>query len=253
MKKYITFVLATAICQAVTAQSVKGSPLSFKTANLSDNSRQDFSFLDRLYLIAKTINPHSSIIPNGDTLLIGFDLPPWNKLSDSLLLEYAKTYYDAFSVAMTKDSMKFKMIGVQVCNDPFHCGTAWYDMSTHDFTVKHPLKERMQFFFQPSFWPCNVHVTQMYNSKKTMVLYYYIDSNYVYAGPDYIQSFSQSASAIISDLIYKSPPKIRKSYENLIVLFCCNGRLAYFWRYPINNERRSSLYKIKYYESSKAP
>ncbi|MEP7372272.1 MAG: hypothetical protein ABI675_02715 [Chitinophagaceae bacterium] len=250
MKLYLISIL---FLISFTCQAQDEKPLMpvVKTMNVDfDNTRKDLSLLDRLWLTAKVINPNSHIIPNKDSLFITFDLPPWIKLPDSLFLYYCQTYYEALSISFVKDSMKYKAIGIQVCNDSLHCGIAWYDMSTHDYKKQASFSEKATRFLQANFFQNVVMTSEPFNDKSAMILRYYIDTSFNYTQPNFIYSYFHCVSIILADLIYKSPSKIRRKYDELIVLFCCQGRLQYFWRIPINKDQLSKFYTLKYYEST---
>lgn len=250
-KSILSIILFTSLFVEGQNRTARTQPKAeFGSDIIFDNSPNDLSTLDQFYLISKTINPNAAIVPNKDTLLIQFDLPPWVKLSDSLLLVYAKTYFDALSIFLTKNSVTFKWIAIQVCNDPLHCVTAWYEVKSliyKDFS----LTEKTQYFLQANFHPNLPSEEEKSTGKHALVLRYFIGNADIYSRYNYIRSYNQMVCTILAYMLQKSPKKIREKYDEIITLYWDSQyHLQYFWRMPLNNEQLSRLFKISWYESN---
>ena len=242
--------MATLICKGQKQNARADTIIRADVKLYSDHAKKDLSTLDRFLLIAKSTVQHSFVAPNKDTLLIEFNPPTWAPIPDSLLPRVAQIYYQTLSIAMTRDSMKYKVIGIQICNDPTNCFTTWFPMQTHKWNLKLTFKQKLGIFLSANFWPCDAQARETTNGK-ALVIHYFIDSTNLFSQLDYVESFFQSSSTIIADLIYKSKSKWAKELKELIVIFCRNGSLAYFWRFPIIPEQMSKIYKIKFFERTR--
>jgi hypothetical protein len=250
MKKqiFLLLIIAVQVCKAQN-DIQNNTPGIIRINPVLDNSRKSLSLLDELLLAVKSFYPKSNVGIKGDTLVTQFffrDL----KIPDSLLMTITQAYYDGFAMVLKKDSVKQRYLGVQICKDAFDCGTALFDMKTHNFDRPKSLKDKLNSFLYAGFWSNSMMESPKYKRKKSLIICYYIDTLKPFSQKEYVESIYQCASATIGNQIYQHGSKDSKQYKELLVLFCRNGRLAYFWRFPISARSMDRLYSIKFYESS---
>lgn len=239
-----------AVAEGQSTMSYGDRPVAIATTVLRDSTRNDWTLLDRIYLIRRIINPASNCYPKGDSLIVIFEVPP--SINDSASVRnYGSKCFDAISTAFTKENMIYKNVVLALCIDSFRCYYADYDM--RDFKYKnYDFRTTVQMALNASIWPTLLLDYPEPNKKKTLALYHLIDTTNLYSKIEYIIAYYQSVSQIVADIIHKDRGA-RRQYDQLLSVFSVQGNFLHYWRMPVSDETMRELYWIRYFESSIPP
>lgn len=243
MIKY--FIILTFLTQSVKAQErpVQLGQLRF------DGTRKNWSDLDRMYLIAKAIHPASYVVPSADTLTFSFSILE-GPVDSAYLIYLRNSTYDAISeVAFHKDSMKrYNIAAIQMCSDSSTCATWLYHTKDHRYRKK-SIEEKLQIV-APSFY-CTTSIAYFsgMHKKRSILLFHSVDTNSLYSKSYYLQSFYQSVTFIIADILQHSKRRVKNRYEDIVSVFHSGDKLLNYSRFKLKGENFSKVYGFIFFNS----
>lgn len=213
-----------------------------------DSTKTDWSFMDRLYIISRVIHPASMIIPRPDTLVFNFPLPISENDGNRIREKRSVDFRALFEGAFHKDSISYKIIGVEMCALPWDCYKAYYTSNKLVYE-KLTFEEKLSAMTMAFYYPTEAIFNLNYDNTRTIVLTHSVDTTKFECSPIGVRTFSKYVDFVIGDIRYKSSVAVQRKYKKIHHIFYCGDQLLGQSSYDLDGSDFPKIYNYSFWES----